>query len=140
MNAARATGNETPAAPGVRRRLRALAAAGMALAGPAQAIVVDRAAQGLTIVLVFVAFSTIVFLVVLALVAAVSRAPLRAAQMRRATIAFPAATTVAALALLALHASLDFARFERAVLAAAIGLAVVALVLVGRAVAASRRR
>ncbi|MEO8525270.1 MAG: hypothetical protein ABI460_11170 [Caldimonas sp.] len=102
---------------------------------PAEAIVVSQRAVAETLVLVFLGFAAFLFLVVLGLAAMFGGRGQRAARLRVALIAFPAASAAAAAVLWALSSS----AFEHALLLAALFLAATALALVVQAFVASRR-
>lgn len=106
---------------------------------PAQAIVVSQRAVAESLVLLFLGFAAILFLVVLGLAAMLGKRGQRAARLRTALIAFPAACAAAAAVLWGLSGTLSSSEFEHALLAAAVFLAATALALVVQAVLASRR-
>ena len=67
-----------------------------AMALPAEAIVVSQRAVAETLVLLFLGFAAILFLVVLGLASVLAKPGHRAARLRVALIAFPAASAAAA--------------------------------------------
>ena len=110
-----------------------------AMALPAEAIVVSQRAVAETLVLLFLDFAAILFLVVLGLASVLAKPGHRAARLRVALIAFPAASAAAAAVLWGLSGTLSSSEFEHALLLAAGLLAATAVVLVVRAFVVSRR-
>jgi hypothetical protein len=122
-----------------RDAARIVAIAGAALAQPAGAIVVDRGAVATTFIAVFAVFASILFLLVLGLVAVASRAPQRARHLRATAVWYPLAGIAALVALAVARSGNDDASFEKAVISCGVFLIATGGAFIATAFFASRR-